>query len=227
MSSSVRRLGSGETIQIRTGVIQGIGPQGPRGSVGEKGDKGDQGNQGIPGPTGYVDESATEATGFGTVNHNTTAIAAFQTVATDEALIVASATSFTLNVGGWQGTAWIRFAKRSGITGAGSRRVEALLGGTVVAATTIAAAPDHDSDVTLAFTVKPTVGSTLQIRLFHTEGASLDYTSRIWISRIGAGIQGPEGPEGPIGQGIQGIQGPQGPPGSLVDNSTTFADIGG
>ena len=60
MSSTTRRLASGDVLHIRTGVLQGIGPQGPRGATGQRGEKGETGPQGMPGPTGYVVESVTE-----------------------------------------------------------------------------------------------------------------------------------------------------------------------
>lgn len=228
MTSTMRRLSTGETVVIRTGVIQGIGPQGPVGPTGPQGSEGPQGPQGIPGPTGYVDESATEATGSGTVSHNSASIASFSNVVKDEASVYASATTLNLYAGGWQGTAWVRFAKRASVNGTGSRRVEVLLGGNVVAGQTVAAAPDVDTDVTVAFTVAPTSGANLQVRIFQSDGATLNYTSRLWCSRIGAGVQGPEGPAGPQGPtGGVGPTGPAGPPGSLIDSDTTFADLGG
>lgn len=225
MSSVIRRIGSGETLQIRTGVLQGIGPQGPVGPTGPQGPEGPQGPQGIPGPTGYVDESATEATGTGTVSHNSAAYASFSTVTRDEAEVISSATTFALYPGGWQGTAWIRFIKRVGFDGAGSRRVEAVLGGTTVASICVPASPDQDTDITLPFTVSPQIEQNLQIRIFQTEGATLSYSGRIWISRIGAGERGPTGPEGPQGPpGPTGPQGPAGPAGTL-GSGTTFADL--
>jgi hypothetical protein len=193
------------------------------------GKQGEQGAQGVPGPTGYVDESSTEVTASsGSVNHNAASIASFPTVVTDEAAIVSSATTLSLYPGGWQGTAWIRFVKRAGINGTGSRKVEAVLASTVIAALTVAASPDTDTDVTLAFTVNPVIQSSLQIRITQTDGAALSYSGRLWVVRIGAGIQGPIGPAGPLGNtGAVGPQGPQGPAGGVMPSSTTFADLGG
>lgn len=226
MSDQIVRLGAGETIHIRTGVIQGIGPSGPVGPAGPPGPTGSEGPQGIPGPVGYVDESVTEATGSGTVANNANGTASFSTVVSDEAAVYASSTTLSLWVGGWQGTAWIRFAKRSGVTGTGTRRVEVLLGANVVAATSVAASPDVDTDVTVPFTVKPTVQSNLTVRLYQTDGATINYTGRLWVSRIGAGIQGVQGPAGPAGPaGPQGATGPAGPAGSYLDPDLTFADM--
>lgn len=227
MSSTVRRLNSGSTIHIRTGVLQGIGPQGPRGATGPQGDRGETGPQGVPGPTGYVSESATEATGSGTIASNTTgALASFSSVTYDQASIYSSATAFGLTTGNWQGTAFIRFIKPTG-SGAGSRRVEVLAGSTLVASCTIAAPTDVNADITVPFTIRAATGLNLTVRITQTQGSSLSYESRLWCSRIGAGIQGPVGPEGPSGPpGPQGPAGPQGPSGT-ISPTTTFADLGG
>ena len=52
--ANVIRLVNGGSIQVRTGVIQGVGPQGPRGVQGNQGIDGDQGPQGEPGPIGQI-----------------------------------------------------------------------------------------------------------------------------------------------------------------------------
>lgn len=227
MASTVRRLSTGSTIHIRTGVLQGIGPQGPRGATGPQGERGEPGPQGMPGPVGYVSESTTEATGSGSAANNTDSTVSFDSVLRDDATVVGSATTFNLYTGGWQGMAWVRFAKRSAVNGSGFRRVEVLLSGQVIAATTVAAAAEVDSDVTVSFVARAGSGVPLQVRVRHNDGATLSYTSRISLSRIGAGIQGPVGPEGPVGPpGPEGPQGPKGDSGTL-SSSTTFADLGG
>src|SRR5690606_3164519 len=216
MSNSVRRIGSGDIIQIRTGVIQGIGPQGPVGPSGPLGPTGPDGPQGPPGPVGYVDESVLEASGGGTAADGADTIASFATVTKDEAGIYTSATTMTPTPGGWSGVAWITFTKRTSITGSGSRTVEAVLGGTVIASTSVAAAPDVDTRVSLPFSLSVGSSTALQIRIRQSDGASLSYTSKLWITRIGAGVQGPEGPLGPSGPaGSQGPAGPAGPSGTL------------
>src|SRR5262245_66181364 len=53
MTNAVR-LVNGGSIQVRTGLIQGIGPQGPMGLTGADGPQGPQGPQGDPGPGGTV-----------------------------------------------------------------------------------------------------------------------------------------------------------------------------
>lgn len=227
MTSTVRRLTSGGAIHVRTGVLQGIGPQGPRGATGPQGDRGETGAQGVPGPTGYVSESATEATGSGTIASNTTgALAAFSSVTYDQASVYSSSTTMGVHTGNWQGTAFIKFVKPTG-NGAGTRRVEVLAGSTVVASCGQPAVVDLDTDITVPFTIRAATGLNITVRITQTQGASLSYVSRIWLSRIGAGIQGPQGPEGPTGPpGPQGPAGPVGPAGTLSP-TTTFRDLGG
>lgn len=227
MSSQIRRLGTGDVVQIRTGVIQGIGPQGPVGPHGPAGPPGPDGPQGVPGPVGYVDESVMEATGGGSAADGATSVASFSTVVRDEPGIYQSATTFKLHPGGWQGTAWITFTRRNGVDGSGTRRVEVMLGGEVLTASAVSASPDDDTDIILPFTLSPLSDADMQIRIFQSDGATLNYTSRIWISRIGAGVQGPPGPLGPRGvEGPRGVAGPTGPSGTLAPN-TTYAALGG
>lgn len=227
MTSTVRRLSAGSAIHIRTGVLQGIGPQGPRGATGPQGNRGPIGPAGPPGPTGYVDEAAMRATGSGSVSHGTPSIATFASLTDDAAGIYDNPTTFTLKTGNWQGMAYVRFNKRS-VDGTGSRKVEVITtGGVVVAATTVAAAPDDNTDVTVAFAMRANTGIGLQVRITQTDGATLTYASSIFISRIGPGAPGPIGPEGPSGPpGPRGNPGPVGPAGTLSP-TTTFADLGG
>lgn len=227
MTSTVRRLNAGSTIHIRTGVLQGIGPQGPRGATGPQGIRGPIGSPGPPGPTGYVDESAMRASGSGNVAHGTPTIATFASLTDDSEGIYDSSTTFTLHTGNWQGMAHIRFAKRS-VAGSGSRKVEIVnTGGTVIAATSVAAAPDDDTHVTVSFALRANTGIGIQVRITQTDGATLNYNSSIFVSRIGPGAPGPMGPEGPTGPpGPRGNPGPVGPSGTLSP-STTFADLGG
>ena len=183
----------------------------------------------MPGPTGYVVESVTEVvtTGTPTVNHNTVTVVSFSQVNRDDAATVSSATTLNLTTGGWQGTCYIKFVKRAGVNGSGTRRVEITVGGTVIASLAVAPPTDSDADLTVPFTVKVTSGTTLQARIYQSDGAAVAYSGRLWVSRIGAGIQGPVGPEGPQGPpGPKGDAGPVGASGTL-SSTTRFSDIGG
>lgn len=231
MSSQVLRISSGEVIQIRTGVIQGIGPQGPIGPSGGQGEAGPQGPQGVPGPQGEVSEFSLEAKAVSAtaVASDTSTIAVFGSVTRDDVLAATSGTTFQLATGGWQGSVFVSFGKQSGVNATGSRRVSAVYKGNVVGSVCLGAAPTYPSDLTLAFSVLSTVSTDqLQFTLQQDEGATLTYTGRLWISRIGSGPKGPAGPAGGPGVvGPPGPQGPTGPAGTIGTNNTTFAAIGG
>lgn len=227
MSSATRRLSSGDTLHIRTGVIQGIGPVGPRGPSGPQGNRGPSGPQGMPGPTGYVSETETEAQGSGTIPTGTGgALATWSSVHSDRAGIWDSSTSLSLSTGNWQGTFWVTMYKPSG-SGSGFRKAEVFLGNNAIACVSQQAVQLTDTDITVPFTAGVQSGQDLTVRIYQTQGTTLTYKCRVWCSRIGAGVQGPMGPEGPEGPpGPLGPQGPQGPSGTLSP-TTTFRDIGG
>lgn len=230
MSSQVLKISSGETIQVRTGVIQGIGPEGPIGPVGPQGETGLQGPQGVPGPQGEVSEFSLEATASSSaVANDTETLVTFDGVLRDDILAVVSGTTFQLSPGGWQGTVWLSFTKQSTVDASGSRRVSALYKGQKIASVCLGAAPTYDTDVTLAFNLLSTVATDqLQIVVEQDEGVTITCSGRLWVSRIGAGPQGPAGPQGVPGPiGPAGPEGPPGPAGTIGDNNTTFAAIGG
>jgi len=56
MSSVVTRFGNGDTIQISSGYLKGIGLKGDPGEVGPRGPRGRDGRTGSPGPVGMVKE---------------------------------------------------------------------------------------------------------------------------------------------------------------------------
>ena len=60
--ANVVRLVNGGTIQVKTGVLQGVGPQGPRGYVGPQGPQGEQGPVGEQGQIGQILQQATRTT---------------------------------------------------------------------------------------------------------------------------------------------------------------------
>ena len=238
MSSQITRLESGGMIQVRTGVIQGIGPQGPVGATGPKGETGDQGPQGIPGPTGSVQEfssyftnsaqsvaATTVTSGIPTAWTNAT----FGSVIRDELNAQQSTTNYTLQSGAdYNGMVQIRFAKPTG-NGTGFRAVRVNYPGTDTWYAIQPACVDVVTYVNLPFAVRSTNGSTvLTVQVAHNEVSSLSITSMLWINRTGPGVQGIQGEQGPQGPaGPTGSTGPQGPAGSLINNSTTIADIGG
>lgn len=232
------RVSSGEIIQVRTGVIQGIGPQGPRGATGPRGEEGPQGPQGVPGPTGYVTDFSSlftaatqsiQSTSITTSMPTTWTKVAFATVTRDELDAQTSTTNYDLNDGDYQGTVWVRFNKQVSTSASGFRAVRALYAGATVAEMIIPANTLVHTTITLPYAFRSLSGSDVfNIEVAHNEGVALSIDAQMWMNRTGPGMQGPTGPQGPAGPtGPMGLQGPTGPAGSIANNTTTFATLGG
>ena len=65
--SNVIRMVNGGTIQVRTGVMAGVGPQGQRGLIGPPGIDGPQGPDGPEGPIGQILQKQSRANLSGTI----------------------------------------------------------------------------------------------------------------------------------------------------------------
>src|SRR4051812_37067117 len=107
--SNVIRLVNGGTIQVRTGVLAGIGPSGPRGLIGETGPDGPQGPVGETGAMGQILQVQTKAvvSGTTTLNPDTDTLIAFGSVSYDDLSAATSSTNFTLHdAADYQIVAW-------------------------------------------------------------------------------------------------------------------------
>lgn len=238
MSSQVIRVSSGETIQVRTGVIQGIGPQGPRGATGPRGEEGPQGPQGIPGPTGYVTDfssrflasnQSVSSTGVTSNLPTTFTTMAFATVERDELNAQTSSTNYDVAAGDYQGTVYVRFEKQVSVNASGFRAVQVVYNGTVINSVIVPANTLVHTDICVPFEFRSVSSShTFNVKVAHNEGVSLSVNGNLWFNATGPGVQGPQGPAGPAGAtGSTGAQGPVGPAGTIATNTTTFANIGG
>lgn len=232
MSSTVARLTSGDVIQIRTGVLQGIGPQGPVGPVGPEGQTGPQGTQGVPGPMGQVDDLVTSAHTVGSsqpVASNTPTMVNMTTVVRDDAGLVTSLTTLTLPIGNWYIQANVNFNKPSAAAGSGRRRVSVNWDGVEQAAQSQQALPDFDTELSFdSVIVATSEARPAVIYVSHSDSVAIPVVSKVVVTKLGPGAQGaagPVGPSGPVGQ--TGPMGPQGVAGTLVSNNTTFEQIGG
>lgn len=230
MSSNIVRLGSGEKILVRTGVLQGIGPEGPTGPQGLTGPPGEQGPQGERGLTGYVDDHCTIVTASAqSLPGQTPTVVAFDTVIVDELASQVSTSSYRPGVGTFYVSAWIKFANTDGSV-TGERLVEILQAGTVISADRrVVLSTSAYTDMTVAMGVRITnANDTIQIRAYSSDADTIQINAgRLWISPHGPGPQGPAGPAGPIGlPGATGIQGVPGPPGiGVLPVGTKFSDI--
>lgn len=237
-NSQVVRLESGGMIQIRTGVIQGIGPSGPVGATGPQGETGPTGPQGVAGPTGSVAEfssnftatsqslaATTITSGAPTAFTNIT----FGTVNWDDLSTQQSTTNFTFTAGADYNVVFeLYFPKPSG-SGTGFRAIQAVYNSVVMATVAVPANTGIYTQLSLPVIIRSTSGShVLNFKAAHNEVSSLSVTGKLQISRTGPGVQGDQGTQGIAGpQGDQGIQGPAGPAGSIIDNTTTIATAGG
>jgi hypothetical protein len=238
-SSQVTRLESGGTLSVRTGTIQGIGPQGPTGSTGPKGEKGDAGPQGVPGPTGGVQQVSSQFTassqgiGLSTVTSNyptTWTTISFGTVVRDELSAQASTTNFVLAPGSdYNLEVSIHFFKQTSVNGTGFRAIQAVYNSVNVGEVIIPSNSLVNTVIRLPLSLRSTSGTDiLNFKVSHNDTATLNVTGYLWINKTGAGQQGVQGIQGIQGiQGDIGPQGPVGPAGSIVTPTTTIADIGG
>lgn len=226
--SSVRRITSGSTIQIRTGAIAGIGPTGPTGRTGPAGPEGEQGVQGEQGPVGYVSQECTISRlgGVQTVAPGGNTLIQFDTVELDDLGTVTSSTTFRPDEGNFYIGVWVSI-HNTGDLPSGYRRLELVQGTQVVAATSDWMEANQERvDLNIATGVRVSGAQNIQVRVFSSDDEPcVAESARIWISPHGPGVRGPVGSRGNIGPpGPRGIAGPTGPAGGSVEG-VTFRDL--
>lgn len=232
-TSQIIRLGNGDTVQIRTGAIQGIGPQGPTGPTGLPGQEGPAGPQGERGPIGYVDESALYAksgTPYQSIPASTNTLVELSGTTLDDFASRQSLTTFKFPIGNYSVFAQATFSRASG-TQAGARILRLLMGGDVQWETAqVNIGVGLTTSVTLAGGLNVTnPDAEIALQVWHNDSETLGLNpAQLWISRVGAGVQGEQGEQGIQGPvGATGAQGPQGPAGTIGDHNTTFGALGG
>lgn len=229
MAGNVIRLVSGGKIQVRTGVLQGIGPQGPRGLLGPAGPDGPQGTTGEVGPMGQIQNVMARA-----ICNSTTTCApdvdvnvAFGSVVYDDMSVCTSSTNFTtVEAGDYLFSIWVQFTLGAD-AGDGERDVwlQSTTRGTVARAQVLAVA-DQATHVTLTYPVRALGGEIFNIKARSGDNLSIGIsTGAVTVNRIGSGptgLVGPSGPTGPVGPA--GPIGPTGLTGS-GGHHTTYADL--
>lgn len=227
---NVIRLNNGGVIQIRTGVLQGIGPVGPRGLQGETGPAGPEGPQGETGPMGAISTylSSTQVGATTAVAADLDTMVSFGSVLIDDLNAFASATNISpTDPGDYQISAWVRFDSPAN-AGDGSRALwlESSVNGTLIRTQTTAVA-DEPTYLSLSWPVRTVVGETLNVFARSGDDLSVGISAGgLALVRIGSGPKGDvgaQGPEGPVGPA--GPQGPQGPAGSAGGAYTTYGDL--
>ena len=233
MTTQVVKVASGETISVRTGVLQGIGAQGPTGPVGPQGIQGIQGEQGEVGPMGQIDQlnSEVEVNSTTSVGADTDTLVSFASTIRDELGLVTSSTTFTApSTMDLFFMCWISFSLPADSPDT-FRRVRLITNqpsaGTILSSTTVPAAIEMPTDLTFCTTTRAIGGQTFNIQVRHSDTLSVGISSgRLAIYRIGSGpqgIQGPIGNTGPVGPA--GPTGPTGPTGSAGSGFATYADL--
>jgi hypothetical protein len=207
------KLVNGGTIQVRTGVIQGIGPVGPRGAVGETGPQGDQGPVGEVGPIGQIMQygAAANVTTSNPVAAATDTVISFGSVDYDQFNAFTSLSNITLTSGGdFMLSAWLRFDDAA----AGLRDIWFLSGSTILARSSRTSTAGAQFYCDLTTVVRATAGQVVNV-LARSNAATAIAAGRLSIEQVGSGPQGI--------QGVQGIQGPVGPTGAKGDTGATGA----
>ena len=217
MANQVRLINGG-AIQVRTGILQGVGPQGPRGLVGPSGPMGDPGPQGPVGPPGSITEVSTKlkVASPQSITADTDVTVAFADVTFDDMSAATSSVNFTLHeVGDYLITCWVKMEKPSN-DGDGLRAlwITSETNGTLVRDQRLAVADDH-TYISLNTVHRSTVvDEVLHVLCRSGDDLALALSDGVLtFTRTGSGPVGPAGPTGP--------QGPAGTPGTY----TTYGDI--
>ena len=219
--SNVVRLVSGGSIQVRTGVIQGIGPQGPRGVAGPQGPDGEQGPVGDTGPQGQILQLQ-GLSGVATNNplsSGADTVIAFGSVSYDDLSAFTSTSNITLTAAGdYLLSCWLRFDAAT----ATKREMWFQTGASTIARKTMMA----DTGIVycdLAMPFRAAGGEVVNVHALAGVATGISMGS-VTVTRVGSGPPGPAGPVGPQGPiGATGAAGPTGPAGSASTGFSSYA----
>lgn len=222
--ANVVRLVNGGSIQVRTGVLQGIGPAGPRGVAGPQGVDGPAGPIGEQGPIGQILQQSS-LTNVGTTNAipiNTDTLITFGQVSYDLAGVMITSTNVVLpQAGDYLFCCWLRFDDAA----ASIREVWFTAGGATFARASRMSSAGSAFYVDLSFPYHAAGGETCNV--YVRAGAATNVSLGVLtVTRVGSGPQGIQGPPGV--QGVQGIAGPKGdagPPGTANSGFAHYSDM--
>lgn len=230
---NIIKLDNGSTIQVRTGVLAGVGPEGPRGVVGPPGPDGGQGPQGVPGPTGQITQWASRfITGTQSINLATETAIGFGTVSYDDIGAAQSTTTYkAVETGDYLFTVTFWLADY-GTTGRIVCSIVSSIDGRVGGNQLTLGSGWNSGVVTplhVNYLARAVENETFQVKLI-ADASDTNITvsagSTLSITRIGPGPEGEPGPtgaDGPIGP--EGPEGPQGEAGSSGTGYATYEDL--
>lgn len=222
--ANVVRLVNGGSIHVRTGVIQGIGPQGPRGVAGPEGLQGGQGPVGETGPMGQILQlqGRTDVATNNPLSANTDTVVAFGSTGYDDLSCFTSTTNITLTApGDYLLSVFLRFDDAA----ASVREVWFATSGTTIARTSRMAGTGAAFYVDLTAAYRAAGGEVVNV-LARSGAATGISLGALTCTRVGSGPPGPIGPQGTQGPvGATGAQGPQGVAGSASSGFATYADL--
>lgn len=214
--ANVVKLVNGGAIQVRTGVIQGIGPIGPQGAVGPPGPQGDQGPVGETGPMGQIQDvqSRTVVNTTNALAVSTDTVIAFGSITYDDPGWLSFSNMTLKDTGNYLLSVYLGF----GDAAAGIREVwfQSALSG-LIARTTRSAVAGQVWWVELTAPWHSPGSEVVNVMARSTQALNVA-AGALTISRIGSGPTGDVGPVGPQGAvgatGATGATGPAGAPGA-------------
>lgn len=226
--TNVVRLTNGGTIQVRTGVLQGIGPQGPRGLIGLTGPIGEPGPDGLTGPPGSITQISSKAivASSQALSAATDTLIAFATVVHDDSSAFTSSTNVTLHdIGDWMITVTATFADPGSATGWRQIKLNSVTNGDLLFDKRVSIVGDT-SICQFTFTHRSTISNEV-VRVYGRSTQALNVTAgSIVVTRVGSGPPGTTGPAGPTGaNGPIGLTGPQGPDGNAGSGFVHYSDL--
>lgn len=227
---NVIRLNNGGVIQVRTGVLQGIGPIGPRGVAGPEGLQGPEGPQGETGPMGAIAQYYSKARVSTPVSlsPDVDTLVGFGTVDADDLNAFASSTNISPpDPGDYQISCWVRFDLPANAgDGARSLWLVSSVAGTLVRTQGVGVA-DDTTYATLSWPHRTISGEVINVYARVGDDLAVGINEgAVALTRIGSGPKGDVGPQGPAGPvGPAGPAGPKGDSGSAGGGYSTYGDL--
>jgi hypothetical protein len=221
------RLVNGGTIQVRTGALQGVGPQGPRGVSGPAGPDGPQGIQGDQGPIGQIleQQALTRMALSAPVVANADTLINFGSVAYDEIGVFGTSNANIVlgKAGGYLISAWVRFDDAP----SGSRELWFQTGPSIIARDSRDSFTGAPFYMSLSYPYRALAGEIVNVYVRSASGTQIVAgLGQVTVVRTGSGPIGPEGPEGQQGpRGLQGIQGEKGDDGDANSGFATYSEM--